>query len=658
MPGSEQGRRFSPPIWVSLLLGFLAQLTFALKLSAIAGALLFALAAYVFVRSVRRSGADALDALGRSFDESFDLRLAGWKIEWLLVAALLAGAAFFRLHRIHTQPASLWLDESLTALNALDIIDGKSAPFWGVTPLDRWRPEWVKTSNLYLHYVAFVFRVFGANYMGLKMVSVLPAIAGVAAGYFLFKEMSNRAVAFVAAFLLAVSQWHVTISRWGWDAVLMSCLQLISYAFLLRGLGTGKKWQLIARGVCMGLCIYTYIASWIALAIALIFLLTEACLRPRAAPSRGPHRFCFLAACALTFAPLAIHYSQHPEDMSARLSEISLTNWIQAEGNYRPLWDNVVKYGLMFNFAGDSNARHGLPRAPALDFFTAIFFVFGLACCLRSWKRPQVVLALLWLGLGLQAGILADPSDAPNAYRTFMTSPIVGYFSALGIGLSAAVLWSAGSRAMGKAQVALFLPLGFIAAMNYSIYFLERPRLREVWSEEAWDAGLSERIASLGRQSKKIVVDPALLWKIVIANTGFLGYPRKAPRDSVFSSGSLFTLEEAVGASAGDASLVFIYSPVFRPMVSALFPDAQNEIARSPFGDPLYGVAVIPRPDVRSRLAAVDRERLTAAIQNAADYYRAQAHSNAESGPRRALLLREERKLAALKAELSRDRTH
>ena len=42
-----------------------------------------------------------------------------------------------------------------------------------MTPLDPWRPDWVKTSNLYLYYVTLIFKIFGTGYFGLKMVSVL-----------------------------------------------------------------------------------------------------------------------------------------------------------------------------------------------------------------------------------------------------------------------------------------------------------------------------------------------------------------------------------------------------------------------------------------------------------------------------------------------------
>jgi len=645
-------------ICLSLLLGFLAQLIFGLDLSLIAAVLLYAAAGYFFLSAVDESEGDSADHVGQAFERIFNLRFAGWKMEWLLVAVLLFLAAFFRLYRIHSQPASLWLDESLTALNALAIIDGKSAPLWGMTPLDRWRPDWVKTSNLYLYYVVSVFKTFGTGYFGLKMVSVLPAVGSVAASYFLFKQISNRAVAFLSAFLLAVSQWHVTISRWGWDAVLMSFLQLISYGLLLRGVRTEKKWQLMLSGAVMGLCLYTYIASWIALATALLFMVAEPVLNRRTLRAALQHNFVFLAPCIVVFAPLIGHYLQHPADMTVRISEVSLVVSIQTVQSFLPLLENFGKYALMFNYTGDGNPRHGLPHAPSLDFVTAMFFVMGLFYCLRCWKRSQAMLPLLWFAMGLQAGLLADPNDSPNAYRIFMISPVVCYFSAVAMSVLCNALWRLQTRLkLNPKTIALaVLPaIAFVVSFNYWVYFVKRPKLPEVWEEEARDAGLAARIASLRNESRQIVVDPALLWKIVAANINFLNYRARQPPE--FSVSSLFTLKDHLGDQSNKHQIAYIYSPVFARMVRSLFPDAASEITNSPFGDPLYGIIMTPYSDFVSRFSAVEGRSFSAAIQATASFYRSQALADTEIGPRRILMYQEYRKLVGLDPQAFQEQT-
>ena len=645
MPPSAP-KKTNSAIWVSLLFGLSAQLLFGLEVSSVAAVLLYALAGYFFVMAVEAVDSDSVAKFGQAFEKICNLRFAGWKLEWLLVAALLFLAAFFRLYRIHSQPASLWLDESLTALNALEIIDGKNAPLWGMTPLDRWRPDWVKTSNLYLYYVVLVFKIFGTGYLGLKMVSLLPAIGSVAASYFLFKEISNRAVAFVSAFLLAVSQWHVTISRWGWDAVLMSFLQLVCYGLLLRGLRTGERWQLILSGVVMGLCLYTYIASWIALLVALIFIVLEPVCTRRAVFSGFQNVLFFLTACGAGFAPIGAHYLNHPTDLTVRVAEVSLPRSIQSAQEFRPLWENGAKYALFFNSKGDSNPRHGLPRAPSLDFLAAIFFFFGTIFCLRCWRHSPVLLMLLWFVLGLQAGLLADPGDAPNAYRIFMISPVVCYFSGTGIVISLDTLSPMLNR-WGR-MILIVLLMGSIGALNYWAYFIERLKLPGVWAEEARDGGLPLRIVSLKNNATNVAVDPALLWKIVVANGEFLNYHRGEAFDLALSAGSLFTLENHFSSSDEDQPLIYIYSPVFTPMVRSLFPDRRNEVAVSPFGEPLYGLIYISRADLARRLASVDVERLATAIQKTALFYREQANSDAEVGPRRMALYGEYQRLVDL----------
>ena len=248
-----QNQRSTGLLAGSLLLGFLGQLCFTFDWGVIAGLLLYLAAAFIFVRTLRqyRGGGDdgAVDGEGHALAGRPSALRSKNVIELLLVLVLLLVAALFRLYRIDVQPLSLSLDEGLTGLNALEIIEGKHAPIWEMTPLDRWKPDWVKTSNGYLHFVALVLKAMGPGYFGLKMVSVLPGIASVIVVYFLFKQLTGVRVACLAAFLSAVSQWHVTISRWGWDAVLMSFLQMVSYWFLIRGVKTGKKRYFAGAGL-------------------------------------------------------------------------------------------------------------------------------------------------------------------------------------------------------------------------------------------------------------------------------------------------------------------------------------------------------------------------------------------------------------------------
>jgi len=647
-PLDQKSLKVAAVLALSLLLGFLGQSAFTFELNIFIAVFLYAAAAYFFIRSLGQDGNDN----GAFIDDRASVgRLSAlsakkW-IEWLLVFIVMIIAAFFRLHRLDSQPSSLWLDEGLVGLNALEIIEGKHAALWGMTPLDGWQPDWVKTSNLYLYYVLLVFKVFGTGYFGLKMVSVLPAIAGVIAMYFLFREISNAPVAFLSALFAAVSQWHVTISRWGWDAVLMCLLQLVSYWLLLRGFKTGRKWHLVLSGVLMGLCLYTYIASWIALAIALTFLVLKLMMEEHGLRSSLQHGLFFLVPCLVVFAPLGAYYAQHPGDLFVRTSELTLAKSVAVAQSYDPVWKSIGKYALMFNYKGDGNPRHSFPNEPLLDFVTAVFFVLGLAYCLRFWKTSHTIFALLWFGLGLQGGLLADPSDSPNAYRTFMVSPVVYFFAATSTYLSLEVLWQSLPQFRRKEIVPMILGMALTCcsvSINYWTYFGNRPKTREVWEEESRDGGLPAKLGSLSGRLRLMIIDPLLLWKVVVVNSWFLNYRHGKPLESSFIAANLFTAEAHLDQMSGEHQLVYVYSPVFSRMMRSLFPDAKNEAVRSPFGDPLYGVLTIAVADLRLRLASADKQSLAAAIQKTALFYQEQANADAEIGPRRIFLLKESQK--------------
>ena len=643
-------------IALAVLLGFFAQLSFALDLSVALGLVLYSVATYLFVQFLPedefRDDSDAiLSKPGKAglFDKVW--------FEWLLVFVLLLITSLFRFYRLDSNPFSLSLDEGLTGLNALEIIEGaKNAPLWGMTPLDRWKPDWVQTSNLYLHYVVLVFKLFGSGYFGLKMVSVLPAVASVPVIYFLFKECANVRVAFLAAFLTAVSQWHVTISRWGWDAVLMGLLQLIAYRLLIRGVKTGNKLHFAASGGLIGLCLYTYIAAWIALSIAISFLILRALGDPQQRVSRLRELSSFLAACFLAFAPLGAHYFKHPGDLTIRVSEVSLAKAVSETNSYIPLWENFKNHALMFNYKGDKNPRHSFPNEPVLDFVTSVFFILGLACCVRFWKRLHNLFLLLWFGLGIQGGLLADPLAAPHAYRTMMIIPVICFFAATSLSLFFTLARQALARLQSRNMILLpvcIALLGYVFVANYWTYFVKRPKSSQVWEEEGRDGGIPARISSYRKESALLLVDPLFLWKVVVVNTWILTYRPGKLFEPVLVSGNLLLSEQKLAQYSDQRQLIYFYPPEFTRMIRSLFPEEPNEAAYSPSGEPLYGIVKVNLGALRERLRSADKRKLADALANIALFYGTQLRVDAEVGPRRQLLVDESNAALAAARQLT-----
>lgn len=593
------------------------------------GLVLYGLAVLVFLRAFQPARVQAKELLGgqpleapvsTAVERSFPRRLAV-----LAVVALLFGlAVFFRVYQLEARPAGLWFDEAAAATRALEILEGQRPPLFGATPLIRWAPDADKKANLYYYYVAFILRVFGVNYWGLKLVSVLPAILSVGVALWLFWRLTNGPTAVVGAFLLAVSHWHVTIGRWGWDEVLMSFLQLLAYALLVAGLKEGKRWPFILGGVSLGLGFYTYPTSYVAFLIVPVFVLLK-CLGERSfwLAHRANLAVFFLSA-VLVFAPLGWYYLHQPADQMVgmvRFQEINLVSHIAQTGDWGLLGENLKRYLLMFTSPGSpqpfQRTLHSTPGEPQLDFLTAMFFVLGVAHALRHWRGTAHALSLAWLGLGLAVGIVTKSSwGAPNVYRTALLAPVACLFSAEAMVLT----WRAWLGWVSPARRWLWyglaaLAAGFILWQNYHIYFHKRAASEAVWWAERVDGGIPERVRALGPASTPVFVDPFFLQEELLMNSWFLNYQppvetAEGRKGGVFHLPYRFAslFEVVADPQAEGRQFVYICPLAYRPFLRALVPEATWEEERNPFGRPLYAVVRVRQQDLQARLAGLDAE--------------------------------------------------
>jgi hypothetical protein len=630
-------------LYLSLIAAFVAQLCFKLDLNVSGAVLLYLFAAYFFSKSLLRESEEQFNREEIDTKHHFIQGLlfsTTKEAELARIFILLFVAAFFRLFRIESVPGGIWIDESFTGVNALEIIDGKYAPLWGVTPLNKFRPEWVKTSNVYLYYVVFVLKEFGSTHLGLKMVSVIPGIAAVVADYFLFKTIAPLPVAFLSALLIAVSHWSVTTSRWGWDEVLMCFLQATAYYFLIKGLNSNRRRYLILSGLTLGLCLYTYIASSIVVGIPLVYFIIKIMLEPRDLRAHLQKFLTVFLPCALVFLPLGLHYLSQPGDFSVRLREVSILEAFRKTDDYSPLWESTKKYLLMFNYKGSADPRHNLANEPQLDFVTSIFFVLGLAFYLRVWKRSYNLLLLVWFFLGISGGLLTDPTDAPNAYRTAMINPVVCLFAASSICQSLIIFcqrlpsFRAKSLILFSSGIALAV---YVTTDNYFTYFIRRPASPDSWREDNLDWGIPKVIRNLHNETSLIYLDPLLLWDTVLVNSWYLNYQPGKLFQPAYAMSNIFH-RISVFSSIRDAEIVYIAPPFLLPVIQRLFPESRPAVVFTPFGDPLYIIAKLQSRDWQNNLQAANNRYLADLAYRMGSLYRKRAESVLPFGPLRKLI--------------------
>lgn len=343
---------------------------------------------------------------------------------WVEVCAFLGIAAlaiFLRVYRLEQIPAGIYVDETNGALDSLYVLEGRPDSPFGT--------GWYETPNGYIFYMAALFKLFGANYYSLKAASVIPAVLTVLAVYPLGRVLFGPATAMSAMFLVAVSRWHLTMSRWGWNEVAPPVFQVLGTFFLVRGLRDRRGLDFAAGGLISGLMIYTYLSSRLALATLALFgvywLLTDPDGPIRSWRRHWKGFVLFGLAAAIAMAPIAVTYLTDPFTFTNRMVQISVFNEVRDTHSYQPLIDNIVRHLKFFHQSGDMSGKHNFPGEPETDPVTGLLFVIGLAYGLMRLRDRRRGLLWIWMLLAMSAGVFSVRHEAPQAYRTLNAVPAI-----------------------------------------------------------------------------------------------------------------------------------------------------------------------------------------------------------------------------------------
>jgi 4-amino-4-deoxy-L-arabinose transferase-like glycosyltransferase len=348
---------------------------------------------------------------------------------WLEVVAFIlifALAIFLRTYRISSIPPGIYVDETNGALDSLYILEGRDASPFGT--------GWYGTPNGFLYFMAGIFKLFGANWMSLKFVSLLAAILTVPAVYLLGRLMFGPIAGLSAMTLMAVSRWHLSLSRWGWNEMAPPLFQVLATFFLIRGLRARRAFDYALSGLLMGLSIYTYLSARLAAATLLLYILYWLVSDPsglRSSLRRSWLGLIILGVAAIvTIAPIAVTYITDSFAFNNRVSEISVFRDVRDQGSLAPLTQNIGDILKFFHQTGDLQGKHNLPGEPMADPITGLLFAIGVAYAIVGWRDQRRVLLLIWLVLGLAGSFLSSQHESPQSYRALTALPAVVLLSA------------------------------------------------------------------------------------------------------------------------------------------------------------------------------------------------------------------------------------
>ncbi len=494
-------------------------------------------------------------------------------LEFGLLAVIVLLSLFLRTYRLDTIPNGCQSDECNNGLDALRWLSG--APYTPYAETNEGQ------ATLFTYGLALFFRLFGVSVPTMRLLSALCGVGTVIAFYFLARYLFGIRVGSVGTALLAFSRWHITFSRIVYEAILVPLCEILTFYFLLRGLREGRRRHYALAGIALGLGLNTYTAFRLVTFTVAVFCLYWLITHRRSLRHYLGGLLIFVTGSALTIVPLAVYIIQHWGIFLGRIRHISIRGDIEAAGGLMPLWGNLRKYLLMFNYRGDPASLNNLPGAPLLDSVVAPLFILGLAYALYHWRRPVYFMFLAWFVTVLQAGVLSVVHEAPSARRTIGLIPIIYLLVCSAIN----GVWTVFQRAFrGRGEKYLVTALGTVATVvfyvNYNAYFNIQAKQPSVWmAHSAREAAVGEHIASLGERYG-VYLAPAFNGHSAIRLIA------REPEYTPLNVSQHLPLREDA-----DGDVVYILDPVSRRLKSVFrqyYPNGLWEEHRDPFGQLLF----------------------------------------------------------------------
>lgn len=443
----------------------------------------------------------------------------------LLLIFVLFLAAFLRFYQLAQLPPGFHIDEVTVGYNAYSLMktgkdeNGNFLPLY-IDSFGDFRPAG------YFYLTIPAIKIFGLNELAVRFPSALFGALTVFLTYFLVKEIfAKEYPALLASFLLAISPWHIIVSRATSEtSVALFLIVLGVYLFLL-GVKKIKLIYFLFTLTCFFISFYMYHAPRVFIPL-LAFGLLGLCWQKLKTKKIKLLVFGFLIACFL-ISLLVIFGGQG----TGRVKQVGIFNYpgvqlrldeqIREEKSglniflVRLFHNKLVNYGLeaLSNYGeyfsldfllikGGLPIRYLIPEAGLLYLIELPFLFIGLFFVFKEKKRLSF-LPVYWLLVSPIAASLTF-EDVPNIQRAFFMLPSFQILAAYGF-------YKAGEIFKRKKLGRKLLISGSLLALVYNFSYFSHQYLVHQRVYRPWyrNYGLKEMVKALnelGSDYQKIIL--------------------------------------------------------------------------------------------------------------------------------------------------------
>lgn len=379
----------------------------------------------------------------------------------ILFVLIIFVAVFLRFYQLGTNPPFLNWDEAAWGYNAYSVgIDGKDE-FGRFLPHDYIESFGDFKPPVYLYAAVLPVKIFGLNAFATRFPSAFFGVLTVVITYFLVKRIFPNSpykkwYAFLTMFILAISPWHIMLSRAAFEAN-VALFFIVSGVWLFLGAVQEKPWYLIFSAISFVLSLYTFNTPRIVAPLLVLFLSLAFWRRL----IKIKKYVVFAVIIGICLALPTIPFLLSPQ-AKLRFQEVNIftdsvtiqkiNQYVQNDNNSsfsKAIHNRRIVFSVLFlkhyfdnlNFSflfinGDQNPKFSIQDIGQMYLWDLPFFIIGILFIFRKREGEWWVVPM-WLILGIIPA--ATARETPHALRTEITLPTFQIFVAYG--LVTAYLW-------------------------------------------------------------------------------------------------------------------------------------------------------------------------------------------------------------------------
>lgn len=452
----------------------------------------------------------------------------------ILLIIIVIIASLLRLYQLGNVPVSPDWDEAALGYNAYSIIHtgkdeyGKAYPIVLQSFAD-YKPA------LYMYLAIPTIAFFGLDTFAVRLPSAIFGILTVLATYFLVFELFRRKdLSLLAAFLLAISPWHIQFSRVAFESNVGVALNVFGLLFFLKGLK--KPLLLPVSAAIFGLSLYIYQSQKVftplfvllliiiyrkelfavakkylitAFVVGILVILPMVTLivtdKQALARAKGVSIFSVETPYSFTQRDKYLVDKQSHNEIGTIFHHKYIVYGQEVISGY------LAHFDINWLFLHGDLERHHAPNMGLLYLWEFPFLFIGLFVLLfgQFAKKTKLLIFLWFLLVPVPASVTFD---IPHAVRTMNFLPTFQIFTAIGILTTYQFIYA---RKKSKRFIFVYLPLAFVyilfAVFNFFYYVNQYFVQQNYFYSKFWQYGYKEAVDYVKQNEKKYK-------KIVIAS--------------------------------------------------------------------------------------------------------------------------------------------